>query len=173
MTPSMKLILGLFLLFGCFVEPLVIRDSDQLTLSWGNDFDQAHHFFSLTTRFNASDYFLDYNFCTTKSPKPYQCLRYVNRLHREYSRLWGPPAPDTTDKYPRKVLDCKYDIKHAHTASSLTGTVFSFVLHQSECMSKTTIKGGAIFDAFGYSDYALASCRNTDHFNDSSPSIAN
>eukprot|EP01032_Pedospumella_encystans_P015921 gene15921-18185_t len=129
-----------------------------------NSLAHAERLFKLTTRLNETDFFTDYRVCLTDSPKPFVCMRYVNTYQKQFVRLWDP-IPDKTEQYPRFEQDCSYKITYA--GSSVPNPVqlqYQFDVKQLDCKSKTSIVGGASFEAFGLGPQALTSCSTVDQF---------
>lgn len=178
----MYLVVFLLLLTICDVLPSQAGStSSHISSFWlynGNEFEQAHRLFNLTTEFNATEYFIDYNNC-----KNGKCQMWVNDWHRKTARLWKSSYNETSFD-ERLSVDCSYNIQLDHvevstsslpvSSTSLTSSVsqsllvtkYEFILTQSDCVvgDSLSFRGGSSFDITAQTPRSAVGCTAFDRF---------
>lgn len=137
--------------------------------SYGNEYEQAHRLFNLTTKFDAADYFNDYNSCSDG-----KCQAGINAWHRKNARLWNP-SYNQSEFDKRLAVDCSYHIQFDHAVNQILPlqfplsaevTVYHFTLVQSGCSTGETVSfhGGSTFDITAQTAFSAVACTTRDSF---------
>lgn len=112
---------------------------------------QAVRLFHLTSRFNESSYFSEFNSCN----KDEICMRIANDIYRPFARLWTP----------HNSTDCTYDVKLIKAVKQQINIQFKFALRQYHCHTNVTLLGGSTFNAFITDGNSLNTCFVQDQAN--------
>ena len=141
------------------VNGIMLAETENLArlFVFGNELEQASRFYELTTKFNTTQYFSDIHTCHTL-----QCIKHVNSIHGENSRIWqfeDESTPSTSKQ------SCQYKIENIRiTQASEKANVIGFNIIQHNCRSDASFKGGSSFEIFAQNGYILGNCGVLDNF---------
>lgn len=130
-------------------------------------------FDTINRRFNATDYFNDFQTCWNDK-KLLHCMKRVNAYHRDLSRLWKPSLSPWNGKKVisenkhyagNQSLDCSYSFNLLRVDVTFTHYQFWLSILQSNCSQLPHIPGGTTFQSTAYSSAQLVDCSLMDHFN--------
>jgi hypothetical protein len=125
---------------------------------------------------NVTDYAGDLRTCDHDAHH-ITCQRRVTSYHAKTCKLWahedvpvglGVRHVKPNCGYRFRFLGAQMEAEDSDDGfkDHLRFLNFRIVVEQQECKVSVKPKGGTTFDLFGYTNSSLASCTNTDHFND-------
>jgi hypothetical protein len=144
-------------LLVCFL--LVI--SIPFICSYGNEYAVYERAKELAEKhhLNVTEYSQEIDACRAQ-PKLFQCVRWINRWHRQHSAVWSFSSNESQ-------ADCHYQLTKTSTflIHDADSWVFSVNISQYKCKSDVGMAGGSTFEVFAYNDENHVACDVVDHFN--------